>query len=111
MSKQWTDEDVARMLGWPVGQNEYYVDNRATNMLHFGLSTPPSAEADANAARYVLPWLRERGASVTMECEQEWDVSVSFREDALDLCLINGELSTALCTAALEAYHAGTPVV
>lgn len=115
MSKQWTDEDVARMLGWKlvdgtdIVQPAYEVDGKLIwwQRLCFGLSTPPSADADANAARYVLPWLRSRGAYLDVEMMDGFNINVSFQEDGMDLAGASGEFSTALCTAALEAYHAG----
>ena len=111
MSKQWTDKDVARMLGWEMkGDNDFPIC-RAPNggtwrgVPPFGLSTPPGPEADANAARYVLPWLRARGAYVRLEyAANAYQVDVCGDSGIQGA---EGEFSTALCTAALEAYHAG----
>lgn len=111
MSKQWTDVDVARMLGWKlvdgtdIVQPAYEVDGKLIwwQRLCFGLSTPPSAEADANAARYVLPWLRSRGFYVRLEyCANAYQVDVCGDSGIQGA---EGEFSTAICTAALEAYH------
>jgi len=122
MSKQWTDADVARMLGWRERDNGLWLDvkkypvfddfRQCACLPEFGLSTPPSPEADANAARYVLPWLRSQSMDT-----QEWAMNALI-EVWIDSGQKFGTFSMwtvlcmdgpTLCTAALEAYHTGTP--
>jgi hypothetical protein len=124
MSRRWTDEDVARMLGWKewnVGTGIWGPTNciYLQHTPNFGLSTPPSPDADANAARYVLPWLRENH----LDFGYAWfkmlfleDVTVTlvqYGEDAQDeskdvlLEVYDDHFCKAICIAALEAYHAG----
>jgi hypothetical protein len=108
MSKQWTDEDVARMLGWYFEPDGRYRPAKYGQLnLELGLSTPPSAEADANAARYVLPWLRAHAPYFKVDfIHGNYRCLVSLEYQADEVFSGNGEFSTALCTAALEAYHA-----
>jgi hypothetical protein len=115
MSKQWTDADVARMLGWEViygspGTNPAFEKNGKLIWWKdscFGLSTPPSPEANANAARYVLPWLRAHAPYFKVDfIHGNYRCLVSLEYQADEVFSGNGEFSTALCTAALEAYHA-----
>lgn len=131
MSKQWTDEDVVKMLGWEFdeytdayetpsgGFLDEYTHNAIAGVPPFGLSTPPSAEADANAARYVLPWLEENIDSLGYVCFtilflEGVDVTlIQYGDDPLDesqdilLKASDDHFCKALCIAALEAYHAG----
>ena len=117
MSRQWTDADVARMLGWYFEPDGRYRPCKYGEVnLEFGLSTPPGPDADANAARYVLPWLREeipgRGDIVIdvliAKCAMDESKGFDYNEpESLIAWMILICDGPTLCTAALEAYHAG----
>ena len=102
MSK-YTDADVARMLGWVEGDIGYHAPSEYHDSFNcpFGLSTPPGPEADANAARYVKPWLL--GKSILFQAL----VLDILTRDIPDPRHVHRHLllldSPALCAAALEA--------
>lgn len=122
MTKQYTDADVARMLGWKfikststmhgdhwyLGEDAYIVFDLPT----FGLSTPPGPDADANAARYVKPWMREQlpGFQILVR-----DALIKFWYDGAEspnpsviniyMWLVNVD-SPTLCRACLQVMDA-----
>lgn len=118
MSKKWTDEDVARMLGWEqftsleygVCATAWWRDNKKIEDDCFGLSTTPGPESDANAARYVLPWLRSQSIDI-QECVMNALIEVWIDSgqtlETFAMWIVLCMDGPTLCTAALEAYHAG----
>jgi hypothetical protein len=106
MSKQWTDADVARMLGWYFEPDGRYRPAKYGQLnLEFGLSTPPSAEADANAARYVLPWFITTFPDTSLLIEMRKNITTAIGKSEKIFIYLKPSFSEALCTAALEAYH------
>lgn len=107
---QHTDADVARMLGWTI-ENGWYrgVPQTPCNgipifNIPFGLSTTPSPEADANAARYVIPWMRKQG--IDWWCESvSGQIEVSLAKmHIFDLIRFEGDhFGPTLCRACLES--------
>lgn len=115
--RNWTDADVARMLGWSLAFPMYVTDDGSMlvsrypapvysdTSIPFGLSTPPSPEADANAARYVLPWVVAQG----------WEYMITNTEAGIDTTpnqltstgifdASGASFAANVCRAALEAW-------
>lgn len=109
---EYTDADVARMLGWKVsGRKPAWTYDRpgmrsiGSWSAPFGLSTPPGPEVDANAARYVLPWLRGEKSEFMREVDfvlhqtiggvgrLVMDRSVDFGPTLCRACLMVGEVA------------------
>ena len=115
MSRQWTDADVARMLGWEViyGSPETRPAFEKDGKLIwwkdscFGLSTPPSAEADANAARYVLPWFITTFPDTLLMIQMQKSITTTVCKNERIFVYLKPSFSEGICTSALEAYHAG----
>lgn len=116
MGKHWTDEDVARMLGWTEhlrGDGLAWVEYTGPRPhayragvipkcgVHFGLSTPPGLDADRSAVKYVKPWI----------LDQSPEFRAKLRRNLLDAHDGDGDLyeyflyldGPTLCRAALEA--------
>ena len=112
-SKQWTDEDVAEMLGWKLVQGTeivrpaYEVDGKLIwwQKLNFGVSTPPSPEADANAARYVLPWLINTYPENVFLLQMQKNVNTMIVAGDKISASIKPSFAEMLCNVALTIYH------
>lgn len=116
-TRNWTDADVVRMLGWEFRPYNSTLDPHPvwklpngnvidpSDLPSFGLSTPPSPEADANAARYVLPWVWEQWGEIDLKLRPGY-VEVVISEDLGDNPreFTGNDISPTLCTAALEAW-------
>lgn len=63
----YTDRNVAEMLGLYKEGWYLLLESCKCSPPVFGLSTPPGPEADANAARYVLQWLKANGYDLWIE--------------------------------------------
>lgn len=104
-----TDADVARMLGIDKQTDTLALEHGRVWMfgngfLNFGLSTPPGPEADANAAKYVLPWLRAQDRDFLYRVYKRMIVVNGGSLCPQDLILMEGH---NLCTACLEAVNDG----
>jgi hypothetical protein len=107
MSKQWTDADVARMLGWYFEPDGKYRPAKYGQLnLEFGLSTPPSPEADANAARYVLPWLRARFPDNELIKSFQVKINEIISKNISLSASIQPPFSEMICMLALTVYNA-----
>ena len=108
----YTDRNVAEMIGMPsVGfRSDGAVVDMRRSLIPFGLSTPPGPDADANAAKYVLPWLEQTSMYLVLE----WDhgtyiVTIEDGSYAKRLAYRTGntgESGPTLCRACLDAWRA-----
>jgi hypothetical protein len=110
----YTDADVARMLGWrqsKINQSLWIPDENYPSIAvtpRFGLSTPPGPEADANSARYVLPWAIEHFDSVDIHYDSGvWSIELLGGELDWDIITEGDDFGPTLCRAALDARRAG----
>ena len=127
---EYTDRDVADMLGWEFNYSPTKNFNGKTGSYHFytrkdktpffiyvsqcpfGLSTPPGPDADANAARYVLPWLKLRFPKSTLCILMDgdfWEITFDTEHSNLDSVIRNAideHFGPTLCRACLDAWRA-----
>lgn len=107
---KYTDTDVARMLGWRF-DGQYYHNGwdvyLERTLPAFALSTPPSPEANANTARYVIPFIEAQGWYFRHEIDDGERVVVVTDRNWIWLGhAVGGCFASTVCRAALQAWEA-----
>lgn len=104
----YTDRNVAEMLG--LYKEGWYLlpESCKCSPPVFGLSTPPGPEADANAARYVLPFIDSHSWYLVYEFDHGTHiVTIEDGSDAIKLAYKTADtFAEAICRACLDAVRA-----
>lgn len=111
---QYTDADVARMLGWEYRQHWAHISGiwvdqsgktgRIGELPNF---FDPSPEADANTARYVIPFIEAQGWYFRYEIDCGDHVVTITDGETPELGYDLGDcFASTVCRAALQAWEA-----